>query len=175
MATPGSVAIRRFEPGDAPRLHEAVSESIKELAFWMVWCRPDYSLTDATRFVSRHDTLWQQKERFDLAIYHPETGTLLGSIGLSRLDLHHGCANIGYWVRTNWTNQGIGRNAIKQAARFAFEELGLNRLEFLIETDNQASLQAAKRAGAVEEAVLRKRFVLRGGLRDCVLLSLVRD
>jgi len=170
-----TVGIRRFERADESALYEAVRESLPELTSWMTWCNPDYSLQDATRFLARHDELWQARQRYDLAIFHRLNGTLLGSVGLSQLDWQNRSANIGYWVRTKWHNQGVGGTAIRFAAHFAFEALGLTRLEFVIQTSNLASLHAARRAGAVQEGVLRNRLVLRGKTYDAVVLSLVPD
>ena len=42
----GSVAIRRFRPDDVATVLEAARESIEELCHWMVWCHPDYNITD---------------------------------------------------------------------------------------------------------------------------------
>ena len=169
------VGIRRFERIDESALYEAVRESLPELTSWMVWCNPDYSREDAATFLARHDERWQARERYDLAIFHRLKGTLLGSVGLSQLDWQNRMANIGYWVRTKWHNQGIGSTAIRFAAHFAFEALGLTRLEFVIQTSNLASLHTARRAGAVEEGVLRNRLVLRGKTYDAVVLSLIPE
>ena len=170
-----TIGIRRFERADETVLYDAVRESLPELTSWMAWCHLDYSQENAAAFLARHDELWQAKERYDLAIFHRPNGTLLGSVGLSQLDWQNRTANIGYWVRTQWHNQGIGRAAIRFAAHFAFEALGLTRLEFVIQTSNLASLHAARRAGAVQEGVLRNRLVLRGKTYDAVVLSLIPD
>jgi RimJ/RimL family protein N-acetyltransferase len=169
----GKIAIRRFERADAEQLYEAVHESVPDLTSWMVWCHHGYSVEDAANFVATHDELWERGERYDLAICHKETGTLLGSIGVSHLNRQHRCANVGYWVRTKWTKQGFAKAAIGLAAQFAFETLGLYRLEFLIQADNVASLHAAKGAGAVNEGVLRNRLALHCKLHDATVLSLI--
>ena len=170
-----TVGIRRFERTDEAALYHAVRESLAELTYWMTWCTPDYSQQDAATFLSRHDEHWQARQRYDLAIIHRPKGTLLGSIGLSQFDWQNRTANLGYWVRTQWHNQGVGRTAIRFAAHFAFEALGLTRLEFVIQTSNVASLHAARRAGAVQEGVLRNRLVLRGKTYDAAVLSLIPE
>jgi ribosomal-protein-serine acetyltransferase len=167
------IAVRRFEHSDVRQLHEAVSESVPEITAWMIWCRSGYSPEDAAAFISNGISSWETKQRYDLAIHHGATSTVLGSIGLSHLNWQHRCANVGYWVRSQWTNRGVARSAIGLAARFGFEQLGLTRLEFLIQPENIASLHAAKRAGAQEEGVLRRRLYLHGRHHDAVVLSLV--
>ena len=54
----------------------------------------------------------------------------------------------------------------------AFEELGLNRVEFLTGFRNDASRAAIGRLGATQEGVLRSHLVMRDGfVRDSVLFS----
>ena len=173
MAPIEKIAIRRFERADAEQLCEAVRESVPDLTFWMTWCHRGYALQDAVKFLVSHDELWERGDRYDMAICHKATGTLLGSIGLSHLNRNHQCANVGYWVRTTWTGQGCAKAAIKLAAQFGFNSLGLSRIEFLIQAGDVRSLQAATRAGAVNEGVLRNRLALHGRLHDAIVLSLI--
>jgi hypothetical protein len=39
--------VRRFEASDADSFFDAVRDSIDELAYWLPWCRPDYSIREA--------------------------------------------------------------------------------------------------------------------------------
>ena len=59
---------------------------------------------------------------YDFAI--ARIGSEHSSVGLART-----AANVGYWVRTGQTGRGIATAAVRLVARFAFEELGLLRLE----------------------------------------------
>ena len=173
LASASSVAIRRFQRGDAPLLYEAVRESLPELSRNMAWCPEDYSHQAALQFVHDTITAWGEATRFDFVIFDPADESFLGSVGFSRLNPVHRLANIGYWVRKRRTNQGVGRRAVELAARFAFENLGISRIEFVIAADNAPSLHVAKAVGAIQEALLRGRVILQGKLCDAVMLSLV--
>jgi RimJ/RimL family protein N-acetyltransferase len=72
---------------------------------------------------------------------------------LDQLDAS-GTANVGYWVRTSRTGQGIATAAVRLVARFGFEDLGLRRLELLIAVHNVASRRVAEKVGATLEGVL---------------------
>jgi RimJ/RimL family protein N-acetyltransferase len=139
----------------------------------MKWCNEDYCQEDAAAFLDEEPRLWQKGERYDFAIYDACLGTLLGSIGLSQINRAHRVANVGYWVRSKRTNQGIASTAIRLMARFGFEELGLNRLEFVIQVGNAGSLRAALKAGAEREGILRDRIALGDMTHDAVLLSIL--
>ena len=60
-------------------------------------------------------------------------------------------------------------------ARFALEELELNRLEIFVPIGNKASQRVAEKAGARWEGVLRKRLILAGSSHDAALYSLVAE
>ena len=60
--------------------------------------------------------------------------------------------------------------------RYAFEEWGCNRVEFITDVLNAKSRQAILRLGAKEEGVLRSHMIMRNGrVRDSVLYSVIRS
>jgi ribosomal-protein-serine acetyltransferase len=168
-----SVTIRRFQADDAVPLYAAARESIRELCHWMVWCHPNYNCDDARAFIEKCLTDWDQGSRYSFAVCSQEGGELLGSVGLSGLDRTHRFANLGYWVRASRTGKGIGAAAARLAAGFAFDELGLNRVEFIIPVGNLASIGVAEKVGAEREGILRRRLMLGGKPHDALSYSLV--
>jgi RimJ/RimL family protein N-acetyltransferase len=173
LASAGGVAIRRFQIGDAPLLYEAVQESLPELSRNMAWCADGYSHELASQFVNDSITSWGEASRFDFVIFDQADGSFLGSVGFNRLNQGHRLANIGYWVRKRRTNQGVGRRAVKLAAQFAFANLSIHCIEFVIAVDNTPSLHVAKALGATVEGLLRGKILLQGRICDAVLFSLV--
>ena len=126
-------------------------------------------------FLRGEAAAWHQGNRHDFAIFDTQDGSFLGSIGFSHLDRRYRSASIGYWVRTSRLNQGVGRQAILLAARYALEQLETNRIEFVIARDNAPSLHAANAVGARQEGVLREKILLKGIFHDAILLSLLRS
>ena len=80
---------------------------------------------------------------------------------------------MGYWVRTSCHGQGIAGRAAKLVARFAFEHLGLIRVEIVIAVDNQASLRVAEKIGAHDEGILLNRMVVGKSIYDAHMYSLI--
>ncbi len=175
MLSDGVVGIRPFQSEDGSRLYHAARESIDELCRWMSWCGPDYSLTDSVAFVHEAARAFSMRERFSFAIVDEATQIFLGSIGLREIDRTHRVANLGYWVRSSWMNRGVGSAAVRLAARFAFEELELNRLELVVVSGNIPSERVAVKVGAHREGVLRRRVVLQGKPHDVVMMSLLPE
>lgn len=170
----GTVGIRRFRPEDRRALFESVRESVEEICAWMVWCRPDYSEKDSAEFIAGCAGDWKEGARYSFVIFDQHDGTLLGSVGLSGIHKTHRVAGLGYWVRTGRTGKGIASAAVRLAARFAFEQLGLQRVELVVPTENQASLRVAEKAGARLEGVMKDRIMLRGKSQNAAMYALVR-
>src|SRR5262249_51468511 len=113
------------------------------------------------------------RQSFCFAIVDLSDDTLVGSVGLSRIDWKHGAGNVGIWVRSSRTGQGIAASAIRLLANFSFKELGLSRLEILVARDNEPSLRVARKVNATVEGVLRQKLLLGGKRHDAVMCSLV--
>jgi len=169
----GLVAIRPFGADDAVSLFEAACESMEELCEWMVWCHPGYSRENSLDFVSRCEAEWRAGNQYSFGIFEYRTGTLLGSVGLNSIHQAHKVANLGYWVRTSRTRRGVATAATRLLARFALEQLRLNRLEIVVPTGNKASLRVAQKAGASLEGILRHRLILNGKPHDAMLYSII--
>lgn len=167
------IRIRPLQIEDASSLYAAIKESASQLSQWMTWVTPDYSPEDCRAFIARSVRAWELGESFTFGIFDTRDQSLAGSIALNHLNRAHSFANVGYWVRASRTRGGIGSAAASAVAKFGFDVLGLDRLEFIIPTTNIASQRVAQRAGAKFEGILRNRLVLSGQTLDATVYSLV--
>ena len=166
--------IRPCEVTDAAAVHEAVISSRAELAPWMPWCTAEYGLEDARRWAQCASTDFKAGTACHFVVLS-QGGQLLGACGLSALDAVNRRAELGYWVRSDCTGQGIATAAGKLLAAWAFANTYLQRMEILVSTRNVASQRVAERLGAQREALLRQRLCLPGGFHDAFLYVLLRD
>jgi len=132
-------------------------------------------MRDSRTFIARSQADWEANVAYNFAILNTDEQTTLGSVGLNQINRNHNLANLGIWVRTSSTCRGVASAAIRMAAAFAFEQLGLNRVELLIASDNAPSLRAAEKGGAKCEGILRKRLLLGGRIHDACMYSLLRS
>ena len=65
--------------------------------------------------------------------------------------------------------------AVRLACRFAFDRLGLMRIELTCGPDNAASAAVARRAGFTFEGRLRSNYLFKGTFRDSLVFSLLSD
>lgn len=169
----GTIRIRPLQAGDAPSLYAAVRESLADLKPWMSWAHDGYSLIESQDWIEAARIGWDDSSYYGFAILDAADETLLGSVSLSHINpVYHFC-NLGYWVRSTRRGQGIAARASRLAARFAFEQLELVRVEIVVAVGNAASLRAAEKSGARREGVLRNRMVIRETACDAVMFSLL--
>jgi RimJ/RimL family protein N-acetyltransferase len=169
--TDEEILLRPFRLEDAPHLHCAVRESLEELQPWMSWATDGYSEQTAREYITIARARWQEHTFYALAILR--RGHLLGACTLSSVHTVYRFCNLGYWVRTSCRGQGVAGRAARLAARFAFEQLGLVRVEIVIAVGNQASIRVAEKIGAHEEGILLNRVVVGKSIYDAHMYSLI--
>ena len=101
------------------------------------------------------------------------TDTLLGSVSLLRVDRSDAVGLVAYWLRRESRGRGIGTRAVALLCRWAFDSLGLERLELTVDVRNDASRRLAERAGFQLEATLRSSRSIHGERVDEYLYSLL--
>lgn len=105
------------------------------------------------------------------------TGEIVGSTGFWNLEPSHKRLEIGYtWITPRLQRSAVNTECKLLMLRYAFEQLGCNRVEFKTDSLNERSRAAIARLGAVEEGTLRNHMVQPDGrLRHSVYFSILRD
>ena len=169
--TDEDILLRPFHLDDAHPLYCAVRESLNELKPWMSWATDEYSERSAREYITIARARWEEHAFYGFAILRGED--LLGACTLSSVHSIYRFCNLGYWVRTSCHGRGIAGQAAKLAARFAFEHLGLIRVEIVIAVGNYASLRVAEKIGAHDEGILLNRIVVGKSIYDAHMYSLI--
>ncbi|MBT0585472.1 GNAT family N-acetyltransferase [Alteromonas oceanisediminis] len=77
---------------------------------------------------------------------------------LNAINSVHQFCNLGYWIAPAFCGKGLATMAANQLLTFAVEQLGLRRVELVIEPANVSSLAIAQKVGCVNEGLLRSRI-----------------
>lgn len=170
--TDGSLLLRPYRPSDAEPLYKAVRESLPELLPWMPWAHADYSLEESKKWIELCARTWAKGKEYNFVILDAKDGSLLGGCGLNQIRRRARFANLGYWVRSKCTGKGIATAAALLVARFAFNELGLNRIEIGAATGNAASLRVADKMGATRQGIQKRKIAFRNKVYDRQVSSL---
>jgi len=140
--------------------------------FTMVPTRPDRHF--AANWVARYERGWAEGSRAGFAILGGD-GAIVGFAGIFGLDDPGAEGEIGYLVAAQARGQGIAGRSVSLLTRWGFDELGLERIELRIDTDNVASARVAERAGYRLDGVLRSKHFKEGLRTDLGIWSRLRS
>lgn len=169
------LVIRAPQWGDGAAVNEAVIESIEELRLWLPFAQSIPTLDESEIVIREARLRYLDRSDLRLLIFHRETGKLIGSSGLHRIDWAARKFEIGYWLHSAYTNQGYMTEAVHAITHFAIQELEANRIEIRCDRNNERSAAVARRAGFTLEGILRNETTDRNGqLRDTMVFAKVR-
>jgi len=101
--------------------------------------------------------------------------TAIGIFQVRQLDLTFANAEWGFAIGSAFWGTGVFQEGAQLVVEFAFETLGVHRLEARAAVQNGRGNGALKKLGAVQEAVLRKSFLHNGGYLDQVLYTILDE
>lgn len=84
-------------------------------------------------------------------------------------------AQVGYWIDQQHAGRGITPTAVALAIDYAFDELGLHRMEVAIRPENPASLRVAEKLGFARIGEAPRYLHINGAWRDHVLFALTAE
>jgi RimJ/RimL family protein N-acetyltransferase len=135
---------------------------------------PDgYEEADGREWLEAQKRRRESGAELHLVVVDGEDGRLVGSIGIVGIDSGDRRGSIGYWVAKGARRRGVATRAVRLLAGWAFEDLGLGRVEIKAEAANVASHRVAERAGFTREGLLRSHALIKGRRRDMVVFSLL--
>ncbi|MFT3805679.1 GNAT family N-acetyltransferase [Arenimonas sp.] len=100
---------------------------------------------------------------------------LIGGVTLFAIDQVNRRGEIGYNLHPDRQGRGLAREAVRLALAYAFERLGLERIEADIDPRNEASCRLVEKLGFVREGLLRGRWRVAGEVCDTALYGLLRE
>jgi RimJ/RimL family protein N-acetyltransferase len=115
----------------------------------------------------------EPREGYTLAIVDRAAREVIGSAALSIDSRTHRRAELGYILRRDAWGRGLATAAAARMLRFAFDELGINRVWAVCDPDNPASIRVLQKVGMAEEGRLRQDLLVHGVWRDSLLFATV--
>ena len=167
----GSVTLRELRLSDAPALLEMLTT--EEVARFI--SPPPTTVGAFERFIA-----WTHRERASgryvcFAVVPGGRETAIGIFQIRRLESGFATAEWGFAIGEPFWGTGVFQDAAKATIEFAFETVGITRLEARAAVVNGRGNGALAKVGAVKEAVLRKSFLRRGEYLDQALWTILRQ
>jgi ribosomal-protein-alanine N-acetyltransferase len=141
-----------------------------EVALYTLW--PPHPSVEFTRAFLR---MFTAPSLLSWAIVAPESGKVVGMVFLHSLNKHHKRAELSFNVARSHWKRGIATEAARQVLRFAFTQMGLNRIEATCMPANAASRRVLEKLGFTHEGRSRRSHRRHDGFHDMELFALLRD
>ena len=161
------VRLRAMEPGDAEAQHRWMNDG--EVTRHLGWRYP----------ISRHAIAQRLRGAEPMSFANPrfsveriDTGELIGYTALRDVTPESRNAELDLVIgeRSAWA-QGFGTDTTETVCRFAFERIGLHRVQLWVVTTNEPAIRVYEKCGFAREGVARHRYFARGQWHDCLLMA----
>ena len=169
------LVFRSFRNSDAKEFVRAARESVETVGRWMPWCTSSFSEQDARTWFNQCRASMRTETGYELGVFSEKTGELLGGAALNSINRQYLFCNLGYWVRQSAQRQGVAVRIVHALAPYAFNTLGMQRVEIVIAVGNTASEAVARKCGAQFEGIARNRLQLHGATVSALMFSIVPD
>jgi RimJ/RimL family protein N-acetyltransferase len=166
----GRVRLRALLPGDKDAVVLALNDPLSGRFLW----RPPfpYSGADFDEFYSASLTFW---EDFGLSVWivaGADDDAVLGNISLS-VNPERESGELGYWTTPQARGAGVTSAAARLVRDWAFDDLGLQRLEVTTDVDNIGSQRVAQALGMRREGLMRGYLTARDRRTDDLLYAML--
>jgi ribosomal-protein-serine acetyltransferase len=140
---------------------------------WMPNFTDDYSLEECRGFIRQGIERLNANRELRAGIW--DAGALVGVISLKSIDLVNRNASIGYYLAASHQGRGLVTRACRVLLDYAFNELGLNRVDILCAPGNLKSRAIPERLGFKEEGRLREVQWLYDHYVDLVVYAMLKS
>jgi len=118
----------------------------------------------------------QAKDAKIFIIANRQDGSAIGHVLLTEISsVHRSCSlsiRIGSEVDRN---KGLGTEAMTLLLEYAWRDLGLNRIQLTVRTDNERARRSYQKSGFRIEGTMRDAVFIDGKFRDLDLMAILRS
>lgn len=140
------------------------------------WSHDELSRGSYRRRLKVHQRDQREDIGYAFFLFARPGNALIGGLTLS--NVRRGVTQagaLGYWIGQPHAQQGYMTEAVGVAAHFAFEHLGLHRIEAACLPHNRGSIGVLRNNGFREEGFAKQYLKINGDWQDHVLFALLED
>jgi RimJ/RimL family protein N-acetyltransferase len=150
--------------------------SINEPELWEYSLIPANGLENLHRYLKIAVQGREAKNTYPFIVWDKLKQQYAGSSRFYDIQLQHSSLQLGFtWYGKEFQGSGLNKNCKYLLLEFAFESLGVERVEFRADNKNIRSIAAMKSIGCKEEGVMRSNCNGLTGRRDSIVLSILKE
>jgi ribosomal-protein-serine acetyltransferase len=166
-----TVTLTALRARDAEPVFSLIDGNRAHLRQWLPFVDDAQDATDTQRFILDVSRLADEGRGMAAGIW--ADGSLAGVIGLMEVNQRNRNAEIGYWLGAEHQGRGVVTRACSALVSYAFETMGLHRVEIYCAPDNARSRRVPERLGFAVEGTLRDAEWLYDHYVDNVLYAML--
>ena len=166
-----------LRPLEASDLENLLPFSLNEPELWKYSLIPASNEEELKNYISIALSQRENKKEYPFIVFDKRTNSYAGSTRFYDIQLSNKCLQLGYtWYGKEFQGTGLNKNCKYLLLSFAFEKLGIERVEFRADNTNEKSIAAMKSMGCKVEGVLRSNGIRPNGeRRDSIILSILKS
>ncbi|MCK4708643.1 MAG: GNAT family N-acetyltransferase [Gammaproteobacteria bacterium] len=153
-----------LHPALAQELYDLVDINRDYLSKWLIFPPLIKSIDDIKTFIKKSVTEFADEKAMVCGIQ--KDGKLVGVIGFNKILKSLLKVEIGYWLSEEHQGKGIMFRACQSMIEYAFEQLGLEKIEIRAASENKASRSVCERLGLTLEGTITNCENLHGKIVD---------
>lgn len=131
---------------DAPAVNSLmVSNTERFQRFFPMTLNQNRSVKASEEFIARKQKKHAAKTEFTWGIRNRSSKKIIGLLILKELDWKKGVGEFAYCIDTSYEGMGWISRIVKEASRYAFEDLKLNTLQIIAHHTNRGSIRVAEK------------------------------
>ena len=163
--------LRLLEVRHAEAVFAVVDRNRAYLRQWLPWLDVSVTPDDTRNFIKKSLNEFASGEGLVAGVW--DDGHLIGVISYNFIDRWNRIAHFGYWIASGHQGKGVMTKACRAMVDYAFDELGLNRVEIRCATGNTKSCAIPQRLGFKQEGIQRQAEWLYDHFVDLVIYAML--
>ena len=150
--------------------------SLNQPEIWKYSLLPAGGLENLKTYIDSALESKRAETAYPFVVFDKRSEQVAGSTRFYDFQKRNNTVQLGYtWYAKEFQGTGLNKQCKFLMLEFAFEKLGIERVEFRADANNERSIAAMKSIGCTVEGILRSNCTAPNGRRDSIILSILKD
>lgn len=170
--TTSRLVLRMLTADDRDSVYRVFSDP-DVMRFWS--CEPYTDKAQADELITQCEKGFENREFFQWGIANAEDDKIIGTCTLFALDKKNLRAEVGFALARSYWGKGYMHETLEALFAFAFEPLGMHRIEADVDPRNERCIATLEKVGFQREGFMRERWLVGGERQDSVFYGLLHS